>query len=184
MSRGKGPRGGARGGGGASLPASARGTGLPYTLSGRDPWLSALPSRGPLTKLLAGCPGEPRCPDLRPHLADPGRRPVTQAPRGTWEGSSSCSERGPPFPSCRSSPRFCLPGTAFVTVGSRPPPGCGEPVWSGATGEALGSHGFGSSLPYQNRCPLKCNLSPMGPWSAVGKLGDLEGDWAALGKWG
>ncbi|DAA16432.1 TPA: mediator of DNA damage checkpoint 1-like [Bos taurus] len=57
---------------------------------------------------------------------------------------------GPALPiSCRSSPRFCLSGPAFVTVGALAGPvGRGRPQEQGWE-----DNGFGSSLPYPNLCP-------------------------------
>lgn len=102
-----------------------------------------------------GSPGEPRCPDAHPQPADPGRRPVTQAPRGTWGGSSSCSEPGPPFPSPAAPPhtlasqaRLCCCGVQGrrLAVGGQ---------WGGRQQERRSeANSCGSSFSSRGRCPL------------------------------
>ena len=118
MGRGKGAQGGAGRGGGASLSGSPSwGLGPGTLFPPRSPALRG-PSPGPLTRLPPGNPGQPRCPDPHPQLANPGRRPVTQTPRGTWGGSGSCSEPGPPFPSPAAPPHaFAYPGQPLLPWG-------------------------------------------------------------------
>ena len=126
MGRGKGARGGAGRGGGASLPGSPSwGLGPGTLFPPRFPALRG-PSPGPLTRLPPGNPGQPRCPDPHPQLANPGRRPVTQTPPGTWGGSGSCSEPGPPFPSPAAPPHaFAYPGQPLLPWGRLRGPGGG-----------------------------------------------------------
>lgn len=86
---GRGPRGG------ASLQRPRVGLGSRLPFSRRNPWpsISVPMDHAPLP---LGSLGEPRCPDPRPELADPRQPPVTQVPRGTWRGSSSCYSRARP----------------------------------------------------------------------------------------
>lgn len=83
---------------------------------------------------------------------------MTQAPRGTWGGSSSCSERGPPFPSPAAPPHaFAFPGQPLLVWGPGRPQGYGGPVVVAVVGHrqelCSEAKGFGSSLSYPSRCP-------------------------------
>lgn len=141
MGRGKGAQGGAREGRGRAAADPGRDL-APRFPPPRVTLRSGSP--GPRTPLLPRSPGKPRCPDTRhPQPADPGRRRVTQAPRGTWGGSSSCAEPGPPFPSPAARPHAAS-GPAFVAAGSRATARRWGPV-QGARQEALGSQHFGGS---------------------------------------
>lgn len=85
---------------------------------------------------------------------------------------------GPALPiSCRSSPRICLPGPAFVTVGAGAAAGLrGTRREGAAAGAALGSQRFWKLAPLPEPLPHSSASTylPRVPRSAARKLGDLE----------
>lgn len=125
-----------------------------------------------------GSPGEPRCPDPRPELADPRQPPVTQAPRGTWRGSSSCYSRARPSHLLLLLPHaFASPGRSLLLRGPGPPPGCGGPVGSGTAVEVLRSQQLWELDPTAE--PLSHSLAstclPWVPCSAARETGGFGG---------
>lgn len=112
--------------GGASPPSFPRGTLVGLLSCCGNPLALCCLSPETFTRFLSCSPGEAGCPDPLLQQADPGRRPVTQAPRGTWGGSGSCLESDPPFPSLAAPPHaFSFPGRSLLPWQRRRLPGPG-----------------------------------------------------------
>lgn len=183
MGRGKGARGGALGGG-----ASLRRTGV--GLDSRTP-LFPPPDPGHLLSVLRtpnppptpSNPGEPRCRDPHPQLADLRQRPVTQSPPGTWRGSSSCCEPGPPFPSSAAPPHaLASPSQPLLLRGPGLPPGCGGVVESRVCGEPKGRKGVQKPTALETGSPTRAaaplQLHPVShgfPMGCNGEIGEFGG---------
>lgn len=185
MRRGKGAQGGAeeRAGPRSLPPRVGLAAGLPS--SRPNHWSSAL-SPGALTSFP---PGHPRCPDPFPQLADPGRWPVTQAPRGTLGGSGSCSERGPPFPSPAAPPYAFAFSSGSVGpasevlcfAGSRATARLWGALWMGGRRGAQKPEVLEAPSPTRAAAPTlsSFNLSPLGLQVGCREKGDLK-EW----EWG
>lgn len=107
---------------------------------------------------------------------------MTQAPPGTWRGSSSCCEPDPPFPSPAAPPHAFAsprppPRQPLLLRGPGPPPGCGGSVESrGGWRSAQKPTTLETGSPTRANAPLSSFiLSSMGPLVCSGKIGEFGG---------